>query len=68
LLRNFAELQHFYAEFFIVASEARKAEFEQKQAATSYRDIKNRVKFWGYENVSKMHSNLAELAALDASI
>jgi hypothetical protein len=66
-LRKFAELQDFYAEFFIVAPEARKAEFEQKRAATSYRDIKNRVKFWGYENVSKIHSNLAELAALEYS-
>lgn len=66
-LRKFAELQDFYAEFFIVAPEARKKEFEEKRGATSYRDIKNRVKFWGYENVSKMHSNLAELAALEHS-
>jgi hypothetical protein len=67
-LRKFGELQDFYADFIILAPEVRKAEFEEKRTATSYRDIKNRVKFWGYENVSKMHSNLAELAALDASI
>jgi hypothetical protein len=67
-LRKFGELQDFYAEFVIVAPEARRAEFEHKRVSTSYRDVKNRVKFWGYEYVSKVHSNLAELAALDATL
>jgi hypothetical protein len=63
-LRKFTELQDFYADFVIAAPEARKAEFDDKRESTSYRDIKTRVKFWGYERVSKEHSNLAELNAL----
>jgi hypothetical protein len=64
-LRKFGELQDFYADFIIVAPEARKGEFEQKRASTAYRDVKERVKFWGYEYVSKVHTNLAELLALN---
>jgi hypothetical protein len=67
-LRKFAELQDFYADFVIVAPEARKAEFEQKCTATSYRDVKDRVRFWGYEYVSKVHTSLAELIALDRTL
>lgn len=63
-LRKFGELQDFYANFIIVAPEARKAEFEQKVAATVFRDVKDRVKFWGYEGVSKLHTNLAESIVL----
>jgi hypothetical protein len=65
-LRKFNELQDFYADFIIVAPEARKAEFEDKRRATSFRDIQHRVKFWGYEYVSRLHANLAELAALES--
>lgn len=64
-LRKFTDLQDFYAEFVIVAPEARKTEFEAKKAAVSYRDIQHRVKFWDYEYVSKRHSNLSEAAALN---
>jgi hypothetical protein len=67
-LRKFGELQDFYADFIILAPEVRKAEFEEKRTATSYRDVKDRVKFWGYEYVSKVHSHLAELIALDKTL
>jgi hypothetical protein len=67
-LRKFGELQDFYGDFIIVAPEARKGEFEQKRASTAYRDVKDRVKFWGYEYVSKVHTNLAELLALDKTL
>jgi hypothetical protein len=67
-LRKFNELQDFYAEFVIVAPDARKAEFETKRTSTSFRDIGQRVKFWGYEYVSKAHANLAEAAVLEAMV
>jgi hypothetical protein len=59
-LRKFGELQDFYAEFVIVAPEAR------KRTSTSFKDVQDRVKFWGYEYVSKVHANLAEAAVLEA--
>ena len=67
-LRKFVELQDFYADFAIVAPESRKKEFEDKRSATSYREMRDRVKFWSYEYVSKRHTNLAESAALNYSL
>ncbi len=67
-LRKFVELQDFYADFAIVAPESRKEEFEDKRDATSYREMRDRVKFWSYEYVSKRHTNLAESAALNYSL
>jgi hypothetical protein len=64
-LRKFFELQDFHAEFAIVAPEARKAEFETKRNAAAYKPIAKRVRFWGYEEVARMHGNLAELAAME---
>lgn len=63
-LRKFGELQDFSAKFVIVAPEVRKAEFDQKIASTVFRDVRDKVKFWGYESVSKLHTNLAESIAL----
>lgn len=67
-LRKFVELQDFYADFTIVAPETRKKEFEDKTSATSYREIRDRVKFWGYDDVSRRHANLAESVALNYSL
>lgn len=64
-LRKFVELQDFYADFTIVAPESRREEFEDKRSATSYREMRDRVKFWGYDDVVKRHSNLAESALLN---
>ena len=67
-LRKFVELQDFHADFTIVAPESRKEEFEDKRNATSYRKMRDRVKFWSYDYVSKRHTNLAESALLNYSL
>lgn len=64
-LGKFVDLQDFHADFTIVAPEARKREFDAKLDSTKHNTMKKRVNFWGYEKVSKIHSNLAELVAQD---
>jgi hypothetical protein len=64
-LLKFVELQDFYTAFVIVAPEARKVEFASKLALSAFQPIQTRVKFWNYENVSKLHTNLSELAVIE---
>lgn len=67
-LLKFVELQDFYADFVIVASGIRRAEFESKLALSAFQPIQKRVKFWDYENVSKLHTNLSELMLIEQMI
>lgn len=67
-LLKFSELQDFYTDFVIVASEARKAEFLSKLSENVFEPIQKRVKFWDYENVSKLHSHLSELALIEQNL
>ncbi|MBE7556617.1 MAG: hypothetical protein HS126_36675 [Anaerolineales bacterium] len=67
-LLKFVELQDFYTDFVIVASEARKVEFTSKLALSAFQPIQKRVKFWDYENVSKLHANLSELLLIEQMI
>lgn len=67
-LVKFVELQDFYTDFVIVAPGTRKAEFDSKLSLSAFNPIQKRVKFWNYENVSKLHTNLAELALIEQMI
>lgn len=55
-LIKFNELQDFYTQFKIVAPEWRVKEFQDKKDLTSFREIRNRVKFVSFEEVEKSHS------------
>lgn len=60
-LNKFVELQDFYSKFYIVANIARKREFYDKLKMTSFRDVRERVKFLDYDNLSALHSKTFEL-------
>ena len=60
-LSKFVELQDFYSKFYIVANNARKREFYDKLKMTSFRDVRERVKFLDYDNLSALHSKTFEL-------
>lgn len=58
---KFAELQDFYAEFYVVADEKRKWEFESKLNQAIFSSIKKRLNFIGYERLAERHSKEYEL-------
>lgn len=67
-LLKFTEFQDFQTRFFIVADRHRKAEFTEKLKAGVFRPIHERVTFWDYEAVSKLHSKISETTLLQRAM
>jgi hypothetical protein len=63
-LLKFNDLQDFYSNFYIVSSVARKKEFDNKILYSSFKEIKERVKFIDYDFVSNLHTKSFELASI----
>jgi len=63
-LLKFNDLQDFYTSFYIVSSLKRKEEFLKKVNYSSFREIKNRVKFIDYQYVSDLHTKMSELNSI----
>ncbi len=63
-LLKFNDLQDFYTRFYIVSSEHRNNEYLKKMNYSSFKDIKNRVKFLDYQFVSDLHTKMFELDKL----
>ncbi len=63
-LLKFFDLQDFYADFYIVASDKRQPEFCRKLNYSAFSEIRDRVKFLDYSYISKWHTKLSELMAL----
>ena len=61
-LLKYMEFQDFRTEFWIVADQVRKTEFDKRLKATAFVPIQDRVKFLNYEALSKLHSALSESA------
>jgi hypothetical protein len=60
-LLKFSDLRDFYSTFCIVADEARKREYESKLSSLSFKDIKDRITFMSYENLSQIHTSTSKL-------
>ena len=67
-LLKFVELQDFYTDFYIVASDVRKKEFESKLALNAFVSIQKRTKFMNYEAVSEWHSKVYEIITLEKKL
>jgi hypothetical protein len=68
-LLKFVEFQDFKINFYIVADNQRRAEYESKISGSAFTPIKASIKFWDYDSVVDLHtkataSNLAEQALL----
>jgi hypothetical protein len=68
-LLKYVEFQDFRTNFYIVADNQRRAEFESKISQSAFAPIKPFVKFWDYDSVVDLHTkatanNLAEQALL----
>ena len=59
-LLKFNDLQDFYSRMFIVADKKRKAEYLQKIAYSSFKELNKRVLFLGYEDLNKQYEHLIE--------
>lgn len=67
-LLKFFELQDFYSEFFIVADDARRREFQSKASLAAFLPIQERIKFLSYDRLSAWHSRTHEIISLEESI
>ena len=64
-LLKYNDLQDYYSTFYIVGAGIRKGEFEKKLKYSSFKQIKNRVKFVDYELISGMHTKMFELSVYE---
>ena len=67
-LSKFMEFQDFRVNFHIVADNHRKAEFEDKLSLAAYAPIKQLVKFWDYDAVSRFHSKISETVLAERAL
>ena len=62
-LSKFYELQDFYADFFIVADESRRKEFDDKLHVSMFDAIEDRVKFLAYTQVVEKYEGLEKASS-----
>ncbi|HZT43032.1 MAG TPA: hypothetical protein VFA07_12765 [Chthonomonadaceae bacterium] len=67
-LIKYVELQDFRINFNIVASAARRKEFESKLDYSAFSQIRDGVHFIDYDNLSNLHAKVAETAVLTSVI
>ncbi len=57
---KFCDLQDFHSRFLIVAPKNRREQFEKVMSHTAFKDIKERVGFHTYEDISKQYDMMCE--------
>lgn len=67
-LLKFVELQDFHANFYIVADEVRRKEFQGKISLEAFKPINKRVGFWSYDNIVELHSKTSELISIESKL
>jgi hypothetical protein len=58
-LLKFVEFQDFRIDFYVVADNLRRAEFENKMTLNAFTPIKSFVKFLDYDKVSELHTKIS---------
>lgn len=58
-LHKFLDLRDYYANFVIVADETREGQFTKRLSQSGFEPIRDRVDFFTFEDVSKLHSGTA---------
>ena len=64
-LSKFVDLQDFRVNFFIVADEAREREFQKKNIYNAFSQIRGRVQFMSYDDLSNLHAKTFETANIE---
>ena len=55
-LEKFSELRDFAAEMVIVADESREDSFHDKLRGATFSDMRDRIAFWSFDKIAKLHS------------
>lgn len=55
-LHKFLDLQDYHATFVIAADETREDQFEKRLGQTGFEPIRDRVEFFGFEEIARVHS------------
>jgi len=63
-LIKFSDLRDFHSSFCIVADDTRKREFGIKISANAFKEVKNRISFMSYEELSVVHTNTYKLSTV----
>jgi len=64
-LVKFLALQDYYANFYIVAEEERRRQFDTLLKTHTFEPLFKRVKFQNYTHLTKQHENMRELEKID---
>lgn len=64
-LDKFYELQDFRADFYIIADESRRRQFDSLIERNIYSSIRNYVRFFNYENLVNQYSKESDLMRID---
>lgn len=67
-LLKFSSLQDFFIEFFIVAADVRRREYDDKIAMSAFTPIQKRTKFLDYERLSDWHAKTFGLVSIENAI
>ncbi|MCK4348129.1 MAG: hypothetical protein KAW47_05880 [Thermoplasmatales archaeon] len=67
-LLKFLDLQDFYANFYIVSSQNRRKEYQQKIKNEAFKDIQKRVRFLEYNMLSAFHAKSHEIQKIREKI
>lgn len=67
-LLKFVELQDFNTDFYIVANEVRRREFQMKLSLAAFRPIQKRLVFWNYDDVAELHSKMSEVVNIETKL
>lgn len=63
-LLKFMEFQDFRTRFFIVADEARRAEYNSKRSYAAFAPIRDHIEFWNYDRLSDYHTKVSAAFAV----
>ena len=64
-LDKFYELQDFRSEFYVIADESRRKQFDSLMSRSLYKRIEQYVKFFNYDNLVKQYENESALASME---
>ena len=67
-LSKFVELQDFRTKMVIVADQRRFEAYKDAIALTSFKDIRESITFWNFEQLADYHSNIYKLKQLESKM
>lgn len=67
-LLKFVELQDFKTKMIVVADKCRFKAYQSAIAMTSFKDIRDNVVFWNYEQVADYHAQIHRMKQLESSM